>query len=574
VDTFPLPTSEREIRKIALDLIEECRHTAGIRASYARVINQIIETGKQDGGKSLMNLLYMHMDRFAAHLYSPTDLRFVIDFENEYPEAILDRGKVAARLLTRTWERNNTDIVFGTGVFEAGKYGACVLKQWVTQDGPERKPRYNRRLVMPWQFGVWREDENEISNQTVLCETTLLTMPEVWQRIYDMEGAQNLFHKIQKASAKEQASEVNQSFFHQVLSSSTLQTTSPAIPRPGGIVNFGNDPNYAIMQPEVITPMAKLHELWVQDEGDYTTIQLIEPDILIEPRGKKRNLLIDGEHHTHLHPYTLIQPNVVAGYFWGRPEIVDLIEPQTFLSTTADDVRRLFGLQVDKIIGLVGFDGLTDEIYDQQRAAGYISAPPGAVINDITPEFPPQAIPLIQELVQIVNMIGGFPPIMQGQGEAGVRAGVHANTLMKTGSPTLRDRSLLVERQCAVAADLTLTLKEAKDDSNFWTKGKNIEEMHKTSFKLTDLPHDWRVAVDSHSSSPIFQDDHAQLIAFGVKAGFIDGHSAIDMLPFPQKELLHARLTKKEEEQAALMKQHPELLAQLLKRGSGGGRMR
>src|ERR1700679_1327674 len=101
---------------------------------------------------------------------------------------------------------------------------------------------------------------------------------------------------------------------------------------------------------------------------------------------------------------------------------------------------------------------------------------------------------------------------MEGKGEPGVRAESHASTLMKTASPYLRDRALLVERQVATAADTTLSLKEAKDGRNYWVDGSSIATMDQTQFKLTDLPEDWRVSVDSHSSSPIFSDENEQLI--------------------------------------------------------------
>src|SRR5205823_1761684 len=108
-------------------------------------------------------------------------------------------------------------------------------------------------------------------------------------------------------------------------------------------------------------------------------------------------------------------------------------------------------------------DGITDERYGQFREAGYVNLAPNSKVQDLTPQMPPQAMEMLKFVIDIINNLAGFPDIMRGQGEAGVRAGTHASTLMKTASPTLRDRALLVERQCAVAADLTLAIKTAKD---------------------------------------------------------------------------------------------------------------
>ena len=42
-----------------------------------------------------------------------------------------------AKQVTRTWDKNGTDNTFGRGVFEALKYGAAFLKQWVTYDADD-----------------------------------------------------------------------------------------------------------------------------------------------------------------------------------------------------------------------------------------------------------------------------------------------------------------------------------------------------------------------------------------------------------------------------------------------------
>lgn len=557
----------------AQELIEQCRVSSGMRSAYYRMLNIITETGRYNGTKSLINLLYRHLDRTAAHLFSPVELKFSVDFDNVQPKFVLDRAAVAGKMLTRQWERSNTDIAFGRGVFEALKYGVSILKQWVQVEGPHETPAYYKKLVMPWQFGVYREDENDIDRQPAVCETSLLTMPEVWQRIYHMPDARKLYNRIKAHAKRGGSSDEPTSFFHQILSTSQLDTTgAQGLPSsPGGIVALGTDPNYSIMGPSLAVDTAEMHEIWVQDEDDYTTIQLIEPDILIAPRFKKANLLIKD---SKLQPYRVIQPNESTNWFWGRSELLDLIEPQALLATWCDDSKRLVGLQIDKLLGFIGETGLTDELYGQFRSAGYTNLPQGAQVTDLTPKFPSELMPMIKFVIEIINTLGGFPNIMQGQGEPGVRAGVHASTLLKTGSPTLRDRALLVERQCAMAADLTMSIREAKDASFYWTKADEpIKDVEETKFILADLPDDWRVTVDSHSSSPIFSDENQQLIMAGLKLGFLDGDYALDNMPYPNKEAAKAKLHEKEKKQAEFMQkmqtEHPEMIPALLKKQGG-----
>ena len=118
-----VPTKESDLIRFTNEHIEICMQSAAGRASECRLINAIVETGRTDGAKSKMNMLYNHLDRLTAYLYSPTDLRFTLDIENDYPERIYQQAGVVARSLTRDWERNNIDTMFGAGVFESLLYG-------------------------------------------------------------------------------------------------------------------------------------------------------------------------------------------------------------------------------------------------------------------------------------------------------------------------------------------------------------------------------------------------------------------------------------------------------------------
>lgn len=550
-----VPSDEKSLIPFANELIEQCRVSVGMRSAYCRLMNSIAETGKYDGTKSTINLLNMILQRSAAHLFSPVELRFTLDFERKYPKRIYEQAAVVSEVLTRQWDRNNTDNLFARGVFESLKYGACILKQWVQTEGDEQKPNYYEKLVMPWQFGVYNESENNINMQAALCETTTMTLPEIWRRIWHLPNAKKLFERIKTHAMKGTAVSDPQSFFHQVLSTSTLNTGVQGMtrPLPGGIVQLNNDPNYSIMGPVVAADVVTVHELWVQDESDYTTILMVEPDVLIAPLYKKANLLIAG---SKLQPYRLIQANEVTNWFWGRSELVDLIEPQALLSTWTDDMRRMFSLQIDKVLGFVGEPGLTDERYGQFRAAGFIGLEMNTKIEDLTPKMPPDMIAMLKFLIDIVNSIAGYPDIMQGKGESGVRAGSHAATLMKTASPRLRDQALLIERQCAQCADLTLSIREAKDPEFWWTKADEpIKDIEATKFLLTDLPADWRVTVDSHSSSPIFSDENTQLVAAALKMGVVDPPYFIDNTPLPHKEAAKTSYREREANKAKQMQQ-------------------
>src|SRR5215831_19442101 len=96
-----LPKNRRDLTKAALDIIDQCNVSRGPRASAYRHYGMWIETGQAQqstaGGNNflaLANMLYSHVDRLAAHLYSPTDLRFAIEYRNRYTKNFLERAAV------------------------------------------------------------------------------------------------------------------------------------------------------------------------------------------------------------------------------------------------------------------------------------------------------------------------------------------------------------------------------------------------------------------------------------------------------------------------------------------------
>jgi hypothetical protein len=558
---IPLPSAEKELIPKVNELIETCNVSQGSRAAYYRLLSVVAETGRPDGTKALINMMNSHLERTASHLFSPVELKFSYDFDNEYKPETIKRGQIAAKHLTRHWERSGLGHLFGQGTYESLKYGASILKQWPKTEGSPGKERisYEKKLVMPWNFGVYRETENDIDNQEAVCETSFLTGPEVWQRIWRFPSADKLYDKIMTHAKMGQSSGSGpDSFFHQVLSTSQISTgvQGATRPLPGGIVQLANDPNYSTISPTDGAPTVKFHELWVKGEDDYQTIQMVEPDILVT-KFKLSNLM----NIEHVQPYRLIQPNPMVNWFWGRSELIDLVEPQGFLAMLCDDLKRLIGLQIDKILAFSGDNTMTDEAYGQFRLAGYWNGGPNSKVEDLTPKFPAELLPIIKYVQEQINTLGNFPEVMQGKGESGVRAGAHADTLLKTASSVHRDSSLLLESQCAAAADLTMTMMEAKEDRKFWIDPEKMEE---SSFMLTDLPEDWRVTVDSHSSSPIFADEATQLLFALRKVGDVDGEFIIDHTAVPDKETAKASLRERKKAGQQMQK---ELMAQLSPEG-------
>lgn len=574
-----IPRSDYARNKLAQMIVEKCQSSRGQREASYRIYSQWLETGwaSEDGdrGLALANMLYGHDDRVASHLFSPTQLNFGIEFEPRFKKEWLEKGVVAAKAVTDEWVNDDIDLWFGAGVRVAVDYGACFLKQLVgktlDEHGNEQFEFHGARLVMPQFFGVMNETINDLDKQEAFVETTFLNEWEVWRRIRHRPDAQNLMKRIKATSEKQSGVAPPTSFMHQVLSTAVLDLSPAAAgtPRPGGWVRTGAGGNYPNKGPQVDIDLYPMEEIWVRDDetNDWTTMLWMRPDILISPVSKPVNLCVDGHH-----PYTLIQPNFEPGYIFGRSEIVDLQQLQSWLTEHTADIKGLMGRQFDQFIGFGGADGINSEEYAAMKRQGFVNLGQGGTATDLTPPIPPSALEILREILFLMDRVSGFPPIMSGQGEPGVRAGVHADTLMKTGSPRLRDRSLMVERQCAKAGALTFAILAAKGTSVYWTD-VNDESSDFTLEQVAKLSP--RVIVDSHSSSPIYHDDHLQKIAFAIKAGILDPISAIELLQFPNNDLIIARKKEQMAQQQQMLQkleqEDPEAFARVIGGRGGGG---
>lgn len=127
----------------------------------------------------------------------------------------------------------------------------------------------------------------------------------------------------------------------------------------------------------------------------------------------------------------------------------------------------------------------------------------------------------------------------------------------------MRDRALLVERQCVEDGDFCLKMEQAK---NAEVMVYDSEGQKKGSFLLKQLPDNARVSVDSHTASPAFQED-AERKAFNLaRLGAIDHADLIMLTHPPHEDTLVQRAKQRAVAQAKLVQEHPELLT----KGKGG----
>lgn len=562
-----LPSSNEKLGPwLKANVIDPCNESVENRISAAREIKQWVETGSDNANPSIFNKLVEHCDKLASNIFSPADVRFLIEFENDYPEDIIERGRTAASYLTREFARRDLDLKFGIANEVAVPHASAILKAKWGHDGPEAE------LLMHWQLGVYREDVEELDKQEAIVETTYITEQELWRRISHRTDARDLYNRA-RGYAKRNVD--NDFQLPNGLQNILLGGSSPyiqnqgATPQIGGAVSTGGGMSgMARLHPNIAGSLIRSHECYVVNDvtGDYTTCQVIAPDILIHPRSLRTNLFVPMDH-----PYTLIQPNPQPGYIWGRSEILDLVLLQAFIRDRLYDIKGLMNLQYERRYAFFGFDGMNDELYEQFKDVGWIAnSGPMGKIEDLTPPLPDHAFEELDHVIRFFDVVAGYDNVLSGKGEPGIRSAGHFQGALRAASPRLRDRAVRVERQVASFAEKILWLMAAKDGRAHWTKEN--DPARKTDFILSALPDDSRVVVAGHSSSPVFEQDFANLAAFLKRDGDIDGEDVLDLLPVPNRDNLKHKLRKREKaKQEFLQSLSPEDRVELMKGGGGGG---
>lgn len=550
-----LKLPKRHLEEWAIEIIEECTTSRETRRDLIKMYKSYYYTGTSTGEIATYNRCYPHVERLGAYLYSPTDVRFDIEFDESEDEESHEMGHTAARRLNREFHRRDLDLTFASAVNSALVEGCTLTKTVWGHDGLEG---WN---VKPTFFGVLREDIDDLDRQEAFVHTTYLTPSAFARTIADNPDRDEIMEKVKEGSISQRESdELEDDYFHQIIVGGT-QPVSTTTSSGSGMVGITGVPT-PMLDRKVAAKLIRIDELWVQDEErqDYTTLRLVRPDCLIEGKYKRRNLCgltdtlgKDAEMKGH-HPFIKVCPNEVEGYFWGQSEIANIYRLQDSLNDQMRTIRRLTTLRGDPPRSATGFSGMTLEKYKAfKRPGGFVSEEnPTAKLTEHIPELPPELFSYLDKTIQMFDDVAGFTPIMQGQGEQGVRSQSQAASLARNASPRMRDRSLLVERQVTELGDFGLKMLQAKE-------AEVTKDGKKTEFVLSQLPDDARVMVDSHTSSPAYSED-SEKRAFALhRAGAIDAEDLIMLTHPPHEDTLRARAKARAEAQAELVKKHPEL---------------
>jgi len=508
-----------------------------------------------DAGMSKDNMCFAHVDKLSSYLFSPADVQFNVSFEQDESPIWSGAADMAGNHLTREFRRNKCALTFAAALDTALIKGCALIK--LTWDANGLKPF----IIQPDMFGVMREDLEDLNDQDAFVYSYYLTPSQFDRMMVGDPKAKQITAAVAAQSFSHPDSDFEQSYFREIIAGgiNPIGLNSPSGQK--GNVPYMATPS-AQMSPQVASQLVRVDELWVMNDdardgkGDWHCIRMAG-DVVIDGEFYTRNLFgVGGDH-----PFVKVCPNETQGYFWGRSELANVAPVQMWLNERLDDIDRIFKRQANPARMFIGFGGITDEKARILASPGgnLIDSQPNGKIETMAPTMPPNAMEYIGMIKRTFEEVGGFTPMTSGQGDSGVRSGAQAATLLKTSSPRLRDRALIVEDQCADFGGKCFALSQAKDARVFTLPKKGLFNKV-TEFMLSQLPENLQVAVDSHTSSPAFSGDNQQL-AFALSArGAIDGEDLIRMVHPPYQDELILKYRDREESRAKFMQEHPELL--------------
>lgn len=572
--------------------VEECSASQIERASTGAIYRNLFLTGDESGIPQTFPKTNSFVKDESSFLYSPVDLRYGVEFYGSVSPANRAKGRAASVEMFKRMRRDGVDRKAKSAVTWSLIKGKSFIKLLWAGGG------FQPHLIQPEYMGVMMESHGALDeNMGCFVQNSYITEDQLRAMLkhHDKGERDDIMHKVQKYlnTGSEGSGPDKNNWLKQVVLGGLnpyQQAGQKGAGSQRGVVDWLNGPR-PTFHPRVLARTLKLDELWYWDheEDDWRTIQGIGNDVMITPKERIVNAFADDVNADpknpdpnnplrSKHPFIEFCPNELDGYFWGDPilRLVALLQVQ--LNKGIDGINHLLRMQENPPKFMKGISGQAQTIASRlSKPKGYFAdTNPNADIKNMAPDLPQGLWERLHETEGMYDRLSGMRPVLRGEGEAGVRAQGHAETLTRNASPRFKDDAIEVEWSVEELGGLSLDILKAQhpDKITAWLMpgDKSIETedagddpaeeapaegMKPIRFRLRDLDPNMKVVVSAHTSSPIFSHENRELLFTMRKEGDIDSEELINQLNPPGDDTMIANLEKKKVDQQKLMQSLP-----------------
>jgi hypothetical protein len=582
-------SDRRERAEQCAEIVKACVASRSERIQRGLAFRNVFLTGDDNGVPQTFLRTQDYIRDLLAVLYSPVGLRFRCEYFGQVSPAERSKGMAASSALLQHVVSNDVDDAISDLVLWSLIKGKTIQQMVWSRGG------FESYLIQPEMFGVYNESIASLERQEAFVHTTFPTRSRFRQIISGLSPAKQnaLMKAVDALQVRGRGGEETNSLLKQIIVGG-LYPFQPGDTSPttgGATVThlFAPQPS---MQAAVVDQLVPLDELWVwnDDQDDWATVTLLGDQIVFGDE-----ILFNAFAHDALaqrgtpdeknplrgkHGFIEYCAMPLDGFFWGISFVYLVALLQRSLNKRIDGINRMLRMQEDPARMFSGSSAINQNAYAKlNKPGGYFTdSSPNAKVQDFSKEVPPDIWKSFQEINSMFDIIGGFPPILQGEGQGSVRSQGQSDTLLRTGAARHLDAALKIERSVERCGGLMFDMLRAKSNEvmTAWVlpSQKSIQTdtevdpsleppapgMMPISFQFRDIAENARIAVDSHSSSPAFRHENQELAFALAKIGAAQPKRVAQMVGAPMEDELVEDAERKEIETAQLIAQHPELL--------------
>lgn len=566
-----LPTSEP--RTFILELRQSLMGSMALRERDCATWDYLFYTGANSGeAAAIANMVPSRIKSMAGNTFSPDRLTFRLEYDQTADDPAIQRGTKTASWLSRELRDAEADLEFGDGVELAYRHGSALGS--VNWNGNA----FEVTTIPMAAVGVANEYSNSLYiKQPAFMVSYTIPVEEFRRDILKFRGTADVASafdgKGDNAMEMGEGTRVVLGLNNPIGYNPFSSAFSPAF---GGSSAQAGYVSLLPRAPYVPTAGMRMRQvqvdaIWMQkDDGKWATALVIEGSETIGTDQWRNFLAMAPDGHedpdlAHRHPYFYICPTPVKGSFFGRSAIADFAEGQGFIRRRADDYDRILAKIANPTY--VGFGAaITPDIWNQARRDGvnFIQETgPASKIQPFAPEAAavPQLVTALELGGEWLSEAANSPPVVQGRGERGVRAGAHAETLLTAASVRERRPALRAVRQCGDMGDVALAIARVK-----------CAELIDGGLAHS-LEDGFHVYCNGYTASPMFAIEYRQMLDDLLKAGAIGPEEYLELRNPEGEDMLKSALHRRQEREEKVVESlPPEDRAKVLTSVAGGKR--